>query len=315
MGRPEVTERIARAHDEIRRILVDAGLYGWVRAEPVLDPAIALGARAPEDRIDVEGSVAVPAASVYKLVLAVAWARQVDDGRRNPRAVHTIDPAHRTAGSTGLSTFDDPVSLSERDLVRLMMTLSDNTAADVLLRAVGPAETAATAAACGLGNTVVRGGTADSLARLQRDLAQDSPAAALVALASADDTTRISAYDAALASSTSPADMTRLLGLIWTDRAASPAGCAFVRELMGRQVWPHRLAAAFPFDDVTTSGKTGTLGALRHEVGVVEFPGEVPIAVAVLTRAARSDRALPGADAAIARVARAAVSALRRVRG
>ncbi len=301
--------RPAAARDAVRAVLAEAGLYGWVHARP-----ITVSPTAPGECVDVDAHQGVPAASVYKLVLAVAWCRQVDDGIRDPRARVTVDPAEHTAGPTGLSTFDDAATVSERDLVRLMMTVSDNTAADVLLRAVGLDAVAATSAALGLAGTRVRGGTADALAGLQRDLAQASPAAALEALASTDVTSRISAYDPALASATTAADMTTLLRDVWLDRAAGTESCAFLRRIMAQQVWPHRLAAAFPYDDVLTSGKTGTLGALRHEVGVVEFPGEVPVAVAVLTRSARSERALPGADAAIARVARIAVGALRRVR-
>lgn len=291
--------------DRIRAVLFDAGLYGWVHARPIGDD---------HDEVGIDPDHIVPAASVYKLALAVTWCGQVDDGLRDPGARVRIAPDDHTAGATGISTFADAVELSERDLVRLMMTLSDNTAGDVILREVGADAVAARCASLGLLGTTVRGGTADALSTLQRDLARSDPGAALAALASADVTARIGAYDAALASATSPRDMTSLLDLIWTDRAASPASCRFLREVMGQQIWPHRLAAAFPYDDVVTSGKTGTLGALRHEVGTVEFPGEVPVAVAVLTRSARSELSLPGADAAIAEVARLAVSALRRVR-
>ena len=59
------------------------------------------------------------------------------------------------------------------------------------------------------------------------------------------------------------------------------------------------------------ANKTGTLGALRHDVGVVRFPGEDPYAVAVLTRSARADLILPRADAAVGAAARHAVDALR----
>jgi beta-lactamase class A len=43
----------------------------------------------------------------------------------------------------------------------------------------------------------------------------------------------------------------------------------------------------------------------------VEYPGERPLAVAVMTEAARSDQMLPEVDAAIGRVARVAVDHLR----
>src|SRR5699024_1959436 len=92
-------------------------------------------------------------------------------------------------------------------------------------------------------------------------------------------------YDPALSSTTTPRDMTSLLSAVWRDELASAEMSAVVRETMARQPWRHRLAAGFPHDDVVVAGKTGSLLALRHEAGVVTFPGEEPIAVAVLTHA------------------------------
>lgn len=59
------------------------------------------------------------------------------------------------------------------------------------------------------------------------------------------------------------------------------------------------------------AGKTGTIGIIRNEVAVVEFPGEHPVAVAVFTRAARAQPSLPVVDAAIGEAARIAVTELR----
>lgn len=104
--------------------------------------------------------------------------------------------------------------------------------------------------------------------------------------------------------------LTRLLAWIWDDTAASPAGCRFARDLLGAQIWTRRLRAGFP-RAARVAGKTGTIGAVRNEVGVVTFDGEHPVAVAVFTRAARADPTLPRADAVIGEAARIAVTELR----
>ncbi len=80
---------------------------------------------------------------------------------------------------------------------------------------------------------------------------------------------------------------------------------------MGHQAWQHRIRAGFPYRGVRVAGKTGTIGAVRNEVSVVEFDGETPVAVAVFTLAPRADSALPQVDAAIAECARIAVTDLR----
>jgi beta-lactamase class A len=119
-------------------------------------------------------------------------------------------------------------------------------------------------------------------------------------------------YDPAVASSTSARDMTRLLALLWTRQVAGGESGELVRHSMTQQVWRNRLAAGFPHDDVTVAGKTGTLGVLRHEVGVVTFPGEHPVAVAIFTRSVRAETRLPRVDQAIGEAARRAVHQLRR---
>ncbi|MFD8255272.1 serine hydrolase [Streptomyces werraensis] len=85
--------------------------------------------------------------------------------------------------------------------------------------------------------------------------------------------------------------MARLLHAIWTNEAASPASCAFIRRTMGLQPWQHRLSAGFPHDEVSVSGKTGTFGVVRHEAGVVELPDGRAYTAVVFTQAARRSSA------------------------
>jgi beta-lactamase class A len=105
-----------------------------------------------------------------------------------------------------------------------------------------------------------------------------------------------------------------MLNALWTGQAASEQQCRFARGLLAASAGPNRLRTGFPFDGLAVACKSGTFGALRHDVGVITYPGETPIAVAVLTEAARSDRMLPEVDAAIGRTARMAVTQLRALR-
>ncbi|HWG24269.1 MAG TPA: serine hydrolase [Actinospica sp.] len=101
------------------------------------------------------------------------------------------------------------------------------------------------------------------------------------------------------------------MSLIWRDEAAPSAACADVRRRLGHQVWPHRLRAGFARDDVRVSGKTGTLPAIRDEVGVVEFDGAGRYAVAVFTRAVDARGQVPARDAFIGFAGAMAVEWLR----
>jgi beta-lactamase class A len=292
----------AELEREIRRTFADAGVQGRLHAVP-------LGGPAREVAVDPDEPVVM--ASVYKLPLLVAFCRRVDAGELDPRERVTVEPDGRTAGPTGLSILRDPVTMSWRDLACSMITISDNAAADVLLRRVGLEHVNATLADLGLERTRVLGGTADVHRSLVTDTAAPDTAAAFRALTSNDTAPAVRAYDAVLASATTAREMTLLLATIWSDRAASPEQCRFARELLGAQAWQHRLRSGFPPLGVRVAGKTGTLAAVRNEVGVVQFDGERPVAVAVFTRAARAEDVLPRADAVIGQAARIAVTDLR----
>ena len=289
--------------ERVREVLRDAGAEGWVHAKQLAGPSsreVCLGA-----------DNAVVTASVYKFPLLVALCRAFDAGRIDPRASVRINPRSCTPGPTGLSVFLDPVTLSWRDLAASMMGVSDNSAADMILGEVGLEAVADTLADLGLERTRVVGGTADSEAALIRDTGAATAAEAFAVLVDNDEAHTIRAYDPSYASATTPREMTRLLELVWADAVASPQQCEFIRRLMGNQVWLHRIRAGFPYRGVRVAGKTGTIGAVRNEVAVVEFTGEVPVAVAVFTLAARADGFLPQVDSAIAECARIAVTDLR----
>jgi beta-lactamase class A len=101
---------------------------------------------------------------------------------------------------------------------------------------------------------------------------------------------------------------------VWTDAAAPPRACAFVRELMARQLVRARLASGFA-PPIQVSGKTGTLPGLRMEIGVVEYPDGQRYAVAVAAVGADARGDGHRVDAALGRAARAAVEELRGRRG
>ncbi|NUS95082.1 MAG: serine hydrolase [Nocardia sp.] len=289
--------------DRIRAVFADAGCTGRLHARRCDGSG---------DEVSVGGTERVVTASVYKLPLLLAFCRAVDAGDLDPLSRLTLIPAECTPGPTGISALHDPITMSRRDLATTMMTVSDNAAADQLLGEIGPAAVHELLESLGLNHTRLVGGTADIQRSLVRDTDTHSTAEAFAALADNDEAWTVSAYDPAYTSATTPEEMTRLLSALWRGRVLSREQTDFACAVMRRQVWPHRIAAGFPHRGVAVAGKTGTIGIIRNEVAVVEFPDEYPVAVAVFTRAARADPALPAVDAAIAEAARIAVTELRR---
>ncbi|MGZ0149018.1 serine hydrolase [Kribbella sp. WER1] len=286
----------------IRGVFEDAGVRGWLHAVALDDPSAT---------VEVDPDGIVPLASVYKLPLLAGFCRLVDLGELDPRHQLTIDPTTKTAGPTGLSLFADPVTASLRDLALSMMTVSDNASADALLDLVGLRRLAGLLTEFGLERTWVRRGTAGNLRDLQRRTGTNDPDAALAVLADNDRTDPAGVYEAANASASTARDMTFLLRRLWAGELLSPGQTEFVRAAMQRQIFLHRLASGFPHDGIRVAGKTGTFGALRHEVGVVTLPGGSAYALAVFTLAARGDVRQPRVDAAIGEAARLAVDLLR----
>ncbi|GAA3834501.1 serine hydrolase [Sphaerisporangium flaviroseum] len=248
---------------------------------------------------------AVVLASVFKLPLLVEFYRQAEAGILDPSQPCRVGTAERTAGGTGLAAMLDEATLSLRDLAYLMIAVSDNAAADVVARHVGLDSVNAMLSASGLPNTWIEHDCRGLFAALEAD------AGALTAPLDPRTVGRLRVLDPAHTNRSTPREMTRLLGMVWRDEAAGPEACAAVRRLLGLQVWPHRLASGFPYDDVVVSGKTGSLPTLRNEVGVVEYPDGGRYAVAVFTRSIGTAQNQPRADAAIGTVARAAVDHLR----
>ncbi|WP_055700215.1 serine hydrolase [Streptomyces silaceus] len=257
--------------------------------------------------VDAGADQPVVTASVHKLCLLVTLHEQAAAGVLDLTEQAECPVEGRTPGPTGLAAMLDPVRMSLRDIAFLMMSVSDNTAADLLLERVGLDAVNATTARLGLERTHATHAFRELLATVKEDA---GPGGAQ-ALADPHVVARLRALDPARTNRSTPRDMTRLLRAVWRDEACAPEHGTAIRRVLGLQVWPHRMASGFPFDDVHVAGKTGSLPTLRNEVGVIEYPDGGRYAVAVFTRAAGTAAILPAADAVIGTAARIAVDALR----
>ncbi|PKV89175.1 serine hydrolase [Streptomyces sp. TLI_146] len=253
------------------------------------------------------GDQAVVTASVHKLCVLVALHEQAAAGRLDLTEQLEVPLEGRELGPTGMAAMLDPVRMSLRDAAYLMMAVSDNTAAELLLGRIGLDAVNATTARLGLAHTHA----VHTFRELLATIKEDAGPGGAQALADPYVIARLRALDPARTNRSTPRDMTRLLSAVWRDEACTPEHGAAIRRLLGLQVWPHRMASGFPFDDVHVAGKTGSLPTLRNEVGVIEYPDGGRYAVAVFTRAASTAATLPPADAVIGTTARIAVEALR----
>ena len=269
----------------------------------------------------VEAARSVVAASVFKVPVALAAETQFAEGRLDPRERVTLSAANRTPGPIGFPLFHDDVEISLRDLVVAMLTISDNMATDALLGRVGIDAVNAGSARLGLANTIITADLRTTVNSIGHDAglkdwdaiwewaaqphSEDDEARLTVRMAAA------SALIPSRTTRTTPREMATLLRLIWSDDAGPPQACERIRQLMGRQLTKHRLAAAFP-PPARVAAKSGSLiGVVRNEVGVIEYPDGRGYAAAVFTQAHHPWRNEAAINAAIGAAAAAAVKMLR----
>jgi beta-lactamase class A len=285
--------------DQIRRIFTAARLTGWMH---VID--IDRG-----EEVDVGADEPVALASVFKVPLLLALHREAEDGRlRLDEAVRVS--SERTPGLTGMGAMHDEGELSLRDLALLMITVSDNAAADAVLGRVGLDAVQRALGALGLVHTSITASCRDLHTALVADLAR----CGLTHAQALTDPAVLATWrvlDPAATNRSTPRDMTALLTAMWRDQAASTAACEEMRRMLRLQVGPPRLGSGFGGDDVLVAGKTGTFPPLRSEIGVIELAGGPRYAAAVFTRSHRGVLRDPGADTAIGAAARLAVDHLR----
>jgi beta-lactamase class A len=269
----------------IRTAFDTAGVRGFCYARDIdSDAAVA-----------VEPDEPVCLASVFKIPVALAYARAAAAGHLERTERHSVDQRYRDGG-IGTSGCADPVELSLRDLVLMMLTMSDNAATDVVLARVGLDAVNGLLAELGRDRTHLVGDCQELTTSLLADLgaATEAEAQARLDELMSQGPAKLMELSVCVPERTTRGtarDIAELLAMIWRDEAGPAEACAEVRSVMGRQIW--------------------TLPGWRNEAGVVEHPDGGRYAVAVFTWAHHFQLRDPAADRVIGQVARLAVDQLR----
>jgi beta-lactamase class A len=289
------------AEEQIERIFADVGVEAQLHVVEI-DGGGEVAVRADEQ---------VVIASIFKILVILEFARQVAAGQVDP-AERTLVRTEDRLGGWGTAGCADDVEMSLRDLAYFAMSVSDNTAADLLLKRIGPDMPQLLATELGLERTRIIGGPRQLLETMLADAGARDGAefSRIFPTLSPDEVAAMRVLDPERTTSSTPRDLTRLLALLWRDEAGPAEACAAARDLMRRQVFWTRLASGFG-DHVRVASKTGTLPSLHMEAGVVEYPDRGRYAVAVFARTAELGTRRIDVDLAMGRAARTAVESLR----
>lgn len=256
--RPELTfeQRIAALEEAF------SGRLGYHALR--LGDGVELGLRADD---------AFPTASVIKIGVACALLELVARGRADLGEQIALPPrAERTPGGGILKQLDvDRLSL--RDLLELMIVLSDNAATNAILaRGGGPDAVNLYLARIGLRDTSVEGPI--DFARITHELG------------------------GGIGVST-PRDQTTLLALLARDRILTSDLCALLRDVLARQHLTDQLPRWLGWNTyaqyhgrgwpIRVASKSGELDGIRADAGLVEAGGRT-IALAAFTDEGRDHR-------------------------
>ncbi len=257
-----------------------------------------------------------PMASTVKLPVAVHILRLVDEGRLDLRQQVLLKEGDIYPEMGGpLDTHLTPGSaITVRDLLHMMLTVSDNNATDILIRLGGSAQAVdARMRALGIRGIRVDRYIWEMLAHFYGD--PDASAQAPLALAdyarlastkrSEEDYRRYKGmYNDDPRDTSTPAGMASLLALIWEGKALKPETTAVLKSiLLGCRTGQSRLKGMLPHG-TPVAHKTGSVDDVANDVGVLALPeGRGDVVVAVFVVSGQGEAAKDGTIAQLARAA------------
>jgi beta-lactamase class A len=268
-----------------------------------------LDGRGPQVLINADQGF--PMGSTFKVAVAGTILSKVDAGQLSLDQQVPVPHAMMVESEGLASTFHyGSVSVSVRDLLELMLTVSDNTATDVLTKlAGGPAPVTAWVHRQGVQGLRIDRDTAG----LIRDFFHIGPGSFPEALEAAvkfdpkleERGDKLNPpFDSDPRDTSTPRAMASLLERIFAGRALSPASTKLMTEIMERNTTGKaRIRGRLP-DGVTVAEKTGTIGSSLNDVGMVTLPenaGKILVAIFIT----RSKKPFEDRERAIADISRA----------
>lgn len=231
------------------------------------------------ETIAINADARFPTASVIKVAVMVEALSQVADGTLALDHTVTLREGAKVGGSGTLREMHDGLEVTVRDLLHLMIVISDNTATNLLLEKVGTLKVNARMKEYGLEHTRIfrptfRGGQPDCCLEEEREFG--------------------------LGMST-PREMGALMERIATGKAVSESASAQMFDILERQQDRNMIARRLPLgaDGVKVANKTGTdeeklvdgsgtRGHVRGDAAIVETPRGRYVLV-VFTRRVKDD--------------------------
>jgi beta-lactamase class A len=220
---------------------------------------ISLRNLATGESLSVRGHETFPSASLIKVAVLVAMLEEVERGRMRLDERSTMIARDRVGGSGVLRLMQSGVAPTLEDLAWLMITISDNTATNLVLDKVDVRTVGVKMEALGLPHSKIHSKTF----RRETSIAMDSSVL----------------YGLGV---TTPDETVRLFELLHHGRAVSPALDSLAMDMLLANQDGAMLTRWLP-PGTRVAHKSGSVDRARNDCGIMYTPA-APIAICVMTR-------------------------------
>jgi beta-lactamase class A len=244
----------------------------------------------------VNGDVYFPMASVFKVPVLVEVMAQIKEGRFTLDDEISIRKTDQHMGSGYLSDLDAPgITLSVRNLINLMMMISDNSATDILLTKVGTENVTNRLRSFGLERITVDR-TCQHLIMdaigMDYEKYKNLPLEETIEAYQKERAENPQAFKRAskqftqtIKDQSSPHAMNRLLEFIFKKEILDEESCDYILNIMLKcQTGESRLKGDLP-RYVRVAHKTGTIGGTVNNAGIIYLPDDLGhVAITVFSK-------------------------------
>ncbi len=244
----------------------------------------------------INGDTYFPMASVFKIPIIVEVLAQIKEGKYTLEDEISIQKADQHLGSGMLSDLDAPgIKLSLRNLINLMMMISDNSATDILLTKVGAENVNNRLRSYGIEKITVnrtcqhlimdivgldyekyKGLSLDEFSEVYRAEKEKNPEAF-------EETSK--KFSQIMKDQSTPRAMNRLLEMIFKKEVLDEESCNLILSIMLRcQTGEGRIKGDLP-PGTEVAHKTGTIGGTVNDSGIIYLPDSLgQVALTVFTK-------------------------------
>ena len=191
------------------------------------------------ERFDHRSDRRFRAASTVKIPIMVEVFRQIENGKQSLTEPYVLRDEDRAPGSGVLLHLHAGLELTLADLVYLMISISDNTATNVLIELFGMDNINRTMGDLGMGQS--------TLGRLMKGRP---------------------AIENEQENWATPGDYASLMEAILNQRAAQPSSCDAMTAMLEKQHCTNRISRYLP-PDARWGSKTGQIAGVTNDVGFV----------------------------------------------